>query len=109
MEIEPVKDVVFVTVAWGALYYLMMQMGPAPYVSVDCPPAACRAGSGQGALSLRAGQTSLSSADGSHSLIHLTLWSLASWTLASGGWLEVTAINRFAWASAPSATCTNRA
>ena len=26
MEIEPVKDVVYVTVAWGALYYLLMQM-----------------------------------------------------------------------------------
>ena len=30
MEIEPVKEVVLVTAAWGALYYLFMQMGPAP-------------------------------------------------------------------------------
>ena len=30
MEIEPVKDVILVTAAWAAMYYLFMQMGPAP-------------------------------------------------------------------------------
>ena len=30
MEIEPVKDVILVTAVWAAMYYLFMQMGPAP-------------------------------------------------------------------------------